>query len=114
MDDVVLIERDILYPTDNTIEPGCVNIKVFGPNKDNRIPVVIEEKTANSPLKHIATITRIMQDELFDRIFIDIRRDADIYIQADAHLSMEFGNHPYIKVNLVDEKVSAEGVELLI
>ncbi len=107
----ILIERDILYPTDNNIEPGCVHVQVFDPDKNNKIPVVIEEKTANSPLKHISTITKIIQSDLFDRIFIDIRKNADIYIRTDEELSKEFGNSPYIKVNFIDEMVSAEGVD---
>ena len=27
----LLFERDMLYPTDNSIEPGCIHAQVFGP-----------------------------------------------------------------------------------
>lgn len=111
MDKVILIERDILYPTNSSFEPGCVHVKVFGPDKNNKIPVVIEEKTTHSPLKNIATIAKIIQNDIFDRIFIDIRKNSDIYIRTNEELSKEFGSHSYVKINFIDGNVSAEGVD---
>lgn len=111
MDKGILIERDILYPTDSVVEPGCVHVQVFEPDKNNKIPVVIEEKTAHSPLKYIATIAKIIQNDIFDRIFIDIKKNSDIYIKANEELAKEFGNYNYIKVTFADDGVSAEGFD---
>ncbi|NLV35933.1 MAG: hypothetical protein GXY17_04570 [Clostridiaceae bacterium] len=111
MDKELLVERDILYSTDNSFELGCVNVKIFGPNNNNKIPLVIEEKTTNSPLKHIATITKIIQSDIFGRISIDIKKDCDVYIRVNEEMSKEFGNHSYVRVSWIDENISAEGVD---
>lgn len=108
----VLIEKDMLYPTDSSLELGCIHIQVFGPDQNARIPVVIEEKTNYSPLKYIDSITRIMQSDIFDRIFVDIRKNVDIYIKADSSLSAEFGDKSYIKVDLTGDKITGMGVNL--
>ena len=94
----VLFEKDFLYPTSNNHEPGSVHIQIFHPNKDARIPLIIESKTTHSPVKDIDTIIRIMQSDIFDRIFIDIKKNVDIYIKVNTELSKEFGDKSFIKV----------------
>ena len=34
----VLFEKDMLYPTDNSIEPGCIHIRIMGPDSRSRLP----------------------------------------------------------------------------
>jgi len=108
----LLFERDMLYPTDNSIEPGCIHAQVFGPESDAKIPVIVETKTAHSPLKYIDNIIRIMQSEIFDRIFIDVRKSVDVYIKTTNQKISEFDNHSYIKVDLNGEKPKFTGVDL--
>jgi len=112
MNSDVLFERDMLFPTDNALEPGSVHIKVYGPDKDVKIPVVIESKTSHSPLKYIDAIVRIMQADIFDRLTIDVKKNVDIYIRADSELSAKYGNHQYIRVNYSEEDITVEGIEL--
>lgn len=112
MNSDILFERDMLYPTDNSIEPGCIHIQVLSPDKNAKIPVLIEDKTNHSPLKHIDSIIRIMQSDIFDRIFVDVSKNVDIYIKANAQLAEEYGNHSYIKVIVAGDKTEGIGVEL--
>jgi hypothetical protein len=108
----LLFERDMLYPTDNIIEPGCIHAQVFGPDTDAKIPVVLEAKTAHSPLKYIDNIIRIMQSEIFDRIFIDVRKSVDIYIRANNDQKTDFDNHSHIRVFLDGDKPRFTGIDL--
>lgn len=108
----LLFERDMLYPTDNSIEPGCIHAMVYGPDSDAKIPVILEAKTAHSPLKYIDNITRIMQIEIFDRILIDVRKSVDIYIKLTSQLSADFNNHSHIRVDLNGDKPKFTGVDL--
>ena len=39
----VLFERDLLYPTDNIIEPGIIHVKILNPD-NSRMPVIVEPK----------------------------------------------------------------------
>lgn len=111
MNSDILFERDMLYPTDSSFEPGCIHIQVYGPDKDTKIPVVIDAKTAHSPLKHIDSIIRLMQNDIFDRIFIDIKKNVDIYIKANDELSAESGGHKYIKVCFTGDKIETVGCD---
>jgi hypothetical protein len=108
----LLFERDMLYPTDNVIEPGCIHAQVFGPDTDAKLPVVLEAKTAHSPLKYMDNIIRIMQSEIFDRIFIDVRKSVDIYIKATNLQISDFDNHSHVKVDLNGDKPKFIGIDL--
>lgn len=107
----ILIERDILYPTDSSIEPGSIHIQVFSPDKNAKIPLEIESKTRHFPLKYIDTIMRIIQSDIFDRIFIDMRKNVDIYIKTNAETATEYGNHSHIKLSFFGDRVESEGVD---
>ncbi len=112
MNSDILFERDMLYPTDDTLEPGSVHIKVYAPDKNVKIPVVIESKTSHSPLKYIDVIVRIMQADIFDRLIIDVKKNVDIYIRADSELSAKYGNHKFIRVDYSANGITVEGIEL--
>ena len=34
----VVYERDLLYPTDNVNDPGCIHVEVLSPNKSGKMP----------------------------------------------------------------------------
>lgn len=107
----VLFERDMLYPTGNINEPGSIHIQVLSPNKIAKIPVVIECKTNHSPLKFLDTIIRIMQTDIFDRIFVDMSKNTTLYIKAGNELLAESGGKPYIKVSHGDAGFEFTGAE---
>ena len=94
----VVFERDLLYPTGNLSEPGSIHIEVLGPNKKSKMPIVIESKTAHSPVDYINSIIGIMQGDIFDRININVKANADLYIKSSAELKQRFGEHNYIKI----------------
>jgi hypothetical protein len=109
MNTEVLFERDMLYPTGNLNEPGSVHVQIFNPNKRARIPVLIESKTNHLPLTYIDSIARIMQSDIFDRIFVDIKKNVDLYIKIEAELSKEYDGKSFIKVVYNGNKVEYEG-----
>jgi len=111
MNSGVLFERDILYPTGNSNDPGSIHIQVFGPDQSIKIPVVIEAKTNHSPLNYLDSIVRIMQSDIFDRIFIDIKKSVDIYVRNTAEASTEYGNHDYVKISFSGEGVQIVGTD---
>lgn len=107
----VLFEKDMLYPTDNSIEPGCIHIRVLSPDSGNKLPVLIEDKSNHSPMHHIDSIIRLMQTDIFDRILVDVKKNVDIYIKAD-NMAVEQGKVKYHKVLLTGDKIMSEAVEL--
>lgn len=111
MNTEVLFERDMLYPTSNLNEPGSVHIRVFNPNNSARIPVLIESKTGHSPLNYLDSILRIMQSDIFDRIFIDVRRTLNLYIKAAGDISKEYGGKAYVRVTFDGEKATLAGTD---
>lgn len=102
----VLFEKDMLYPTDNSIEPGCIHIRVLSPDNSNKLPVLIEDKSNHSPMKYIDSIIRLMQTDIFDRILVDIKKNVDLYIKADTEGSV------YHKISMTGDKITSEIVEL--
>lgn len=110
MNTEVLFEKDMLYPTDNSIEPGCIHIRILSPDNKSRIPVLIQAKSNHSPMKHIDSIIRLMQTDIFDRIFIDIKKNVEIYVQEKQQPEGQNKNS-YIKVSFRDNEIIGEEVE---
>ena len=107
----ILLERDMLYPTSSGIEFGCIHIQICSPDQNARVPLVIESKSGHSPMKNIDTIVRIMQSDIFDRVFIDIKKSIDIYIKLSAEQSAEYGNHSHLKVRFAENGFEYEGID---
>lgn len=105
-----LFSRDLLYPTENLLEPGSVHIEVLNPDRRGRIPVVIEGKSPHSPLRHIDSIIRIMQSEIFDRILIDIKKNASVYIKTNNHTEKEYSGKEFVLVSFSGERAVFNGV----
>ncbi len=74
-----MFERDILYPTQNPLEPGSVNVTVYPPENTGGLPIVIKAKTYHNPVDYVMEIIGILQTDIFDRIRIDIRSKGIIY-----------------------------------
>jgi len=108
----ILFERDVLFPTDDSNYPGSIRLKVFDPDKNAKIPVFIEAKSNHSPLKYIDTILRMMQSDIFDRIFIDIKKNVDINIIVSAEIMPEYANFSHVKLSFYDGGFKSEGVNL--
>ena len=108
----ILFERDTLYPTETKNEPGSIHIQVFSPDKNSKIPLVIEAKSSHSPLDYIDTIIRIIQSDIFDRVYIDIKKNVDIYVKASTVTAGENSEYTHTKVSFSGDKFVSEGVNL--
>lgn len=100
----VLFSRDILFPTENISEPGCVHVDIYKPDKNSRIPIIVESKTEHSPVKHIDPIMGIIQSDILDRIFVDIRKNTNLYIVDKEGYSRDSDGKKYLKVVFKSDK----------
>jgi hypothetical protein len=92
-----LFERDLLYPTQNIIDPGILHVKLLNP-KESKIPVVIEPKSKHSAAGNVATILDVMQKEIFDRINIKVYENTIIYVSLNELDKPAYGDKPFLKV----------------
>lgn len=106
-----MYERDLLYPTENVNEPGCIHVEVLNPNTRGKMPVVIESKTSQSPVKYIDAIIRIMQSDIFDRILVNVKNTIDLYIISNESLSSISGGKKYLLVSFNADKAEFTGVD---
>jgi hypothetical protein len=110
MESKALFERDLLYPTETLFEFGSIHVSIFSPSENARIPVVIENKTVHSLLKYINTIVRIMQSDIFDRIFIDIKKNVDLYIAEDKEVSALY-DKKYVQILFNGDSFDYRGID---
>lgn len=83
-----MFERDILYPTQNPLEPGSVHVIVYSPENTGGLPIVVKAKTNNNPVDYVVDIVSILQTDIFDRTRIDIRSKGIIYfVPYDKNIS---------------------------
>ncbi|HOQ08395.1 MAG TPA: hypothetical protein PK127_10565 [Clostridiales bacterium] len=109
----ILFEKDMLYPTENSIEPGSIHIRILSPDNRSRLPVLIEPKSNHPPIKYIDSIIRLMQTDIFDRIFVDIKKNVEIYI-AKHNADGDRGDTTYIRVYYRDGELVEEEAESII
>ncbi len=107
----ILFERDILYPTKSSNDPGSIHIQVLEPDENSRIPIIIEDKSSHSPLEYIDNIIRIMQSDIFNRVSIDIRNNTVVYIKVTAEMKAEYGGYSHIKLSFSEDGVECIGVD---
>jgi len=108
----LLLERDFLYPTDNPNDPGSIHLQIYSPNDRARLPVVIECRTSHSPIKYIDSILRIIQSDIFDRIVIDLKKNADVYIKNNNPEIIEYAGYNHIHVIFTEDGIEYTGVNL--
>ena len=108
---IPMYERDLLYPTESINEPGSIHVEVLNPNKKGKMPVVIESKTSQSPVKYIDSIIRIMQSDIFDRILINIKNSIELYIVSNDDISSVSGGKKYIYAIFSGDKIEYKGVD---
>lgn len=92
-----LFERDLLYPTDNILDPGILHVKILNPD-NTRMPVIVEPKSSHSAIVNINTVLDILQKDIFDRINIRVYDNTSIYIQLNDIDKEKFGNVKYLNV----------------
>lgn len=98
----VLFERDLLYPTDNIIEPGIIHVKMLNPD-NSRMPVIVESKSNHSAVDNIDIVLDVMQKDIFDRINIKIAENTAVYIMLNDSDKKKFGEVEYLEVVYGDD-----------
>ncbi len=98
----LLFERDLLYPTQNVIDPGILHVKLLSPT-NSRIPVIIESKSVHSAVDNIKTIVDILQKEIFDRINIKIFENTLVYLKLNELDKLNYGGVECMQVILKDD-----------
>jgi hypothetical protein len=78
---VTLYERDLLYPTGDNNNPGCVNVKVYSPTKDGFIPIIIENCSTFLIKEYIYSVIKIVQNDIFNRVNINIKSNGAVIIK---------------------------------
>lgn len=94
-----MFERDLLYPTDKLLEPGSVRISVLRPDIEGRLALLISPKTEHNPLDYVDTIIEILQEDIFNRINIDIKKMGVFFFEKD---------NKHIKLVYKDDKPTIE------
>ena len=111
MDNNSVYERDLLYPSETLYEPGCINVKMYSPTKEGKIPVVINSRTNHSPVKNIDAILKIMQIDILDRINVNINKNIELYIVSNDSVKEVSNGKDYIKVNFTDNEIEFVAVD---
>lgn len=93
----LLFERDLLYPTQNIIDPGILHVKLLSPT-NSRIPVIIEPKSMHSAVSNINTILDVMQKEIFDRINIKVNENTLVYLRLNELDKPQYGDSECLQV----------------
>ena len=74
-----IFDRDLLYPTDNHMDPGSVHVAVMKPDNQGKLPVFITPKSNHNPVDYLETLIGIIQADIFDRTRIDIKSQGIFY-----------------------------------
>lgn len=93
----VLFERDLLYPTDNVIEPGIIHVKILNPD-NSKMPVVVETKSNHSAVENISAVLDVLQKDIFDRINIKVYDNTSVYICLNDSDKAKYGDVKYLKI----------------
>jgi len=91
-----MFEWDLLYPTNNLLEPGSVRISVQKPDLEGRLPLLISPKTEHNPLDYVEKIVDAIQFGIFNRVRIDIKNHGIFFIKTE--------NSNYIRLVYKDGK----------
>ena len=89
-----MFERDLLYPTENLLEPGSVHVAVLRPDILGKLPILITPKTSHDPLDNIDILIDIIQSDIFDRTRIDIKNQGIFFFKVN--------ENGYIKLTFKD------------
>lgn len=91
---IPIFDRDLLYPTDNLLDPGSVHVAVMKPDDNGKLPVFIKAKSNHNPMDYQETLVGILQADIFDRTRIDIRKQGIFYftIKDDEFIKLTYQN----------------------
>jgi len=93
----LLFERDLLYPTDNIIDPGILHVKIMSPD-NSKMPVIVEPKSNHSSVENIDAVLDVLQKDIFDRINIRVYDNTSVYILLNSSDKAKYGDVKYLNV----------------
>ncbi len=93
----LLFERDLLYPTDNIIDPGILHVRILSPD-NSKMPVVVEPKSNHSAIENVSIVLDVLQRDIFDRINIRIYDNTTVYILLNDLDKEKYGDVKYLKI----------------
>jgi hypothetical protein len=93
----LLFERDLLYPTDNIIDPGILHVKILSPD-NSKMPVIVEPKSNHSSVENINAVLDVLQKDIFDRINIRVYDNTSVYILLNDSDKAKYGDVKYLNV----------------
>ncbi|MEZ0536940.1 hypothetical protein ACAG39_06765 [Caldicellulosiruptoraceae bacterium PP1] len=71
---------NLLYPTEKPLEPGIILVTIEKPHK-NKLPIEVKSLDEKDILKYIPQIAKEIQDQILDRININILVDVDFIVE---------------------------------
>ena len=101
-----MFDRDLLYPTNNVLEPGSIHVAVLKPDIRGRVPIVITSKTDHNPLDYVETLVDIIQADIFDRTRMNVREQGIFLFRTEdtyTKLVFEDGKQFTKKIDNIDE-----------
>ena len=111
MNKSAMFEKDLLYPTANISEPGSIHVEILNPNKNGKMPVVIESKTAHSPVEYITSIMQIVQGDIFDRIHVDVKANVQMYLKLGDEIKSQYEDKQYLMVVVDGDKIDFKAID---
>ncbi|WPX07785.1 hypothetical protein [Anaerocellum danielii] len=75
----VLYNIKLLYPTDIPVSPGVINVEIYKPQQ-GKLPIYIKSLDENDPKRFIPNIASIIQEEILNRININIVTQTQLYV----------------------------------
>lgn len=92
-----LFESDLLYPTENLLDPGILHVKILNPN-NSKMPVVVEPKSGHSAVENVNSILEVLQKDIFDRINIKVYDNTLVYVMLNDSDRKAYGDLKFLKV----------------
>ena len=93
----LLFERDLLYPTDNIIDPGILHVKILNPG-NSKMPVIVEPKSNHSAVENVSAVLDVLQKDIFDRINIKVYDNTSVYLLLNDLDKAKYGDVKYLNV----------------
>jgi len=93
----ILFERDLLYPTDNILDPGSLHIRILNPD-NSKMPVVVEPRSYHSAIENVNAVLDVLQKDIFDRINMKVYENTSVFIMLNDQDKVKYGDVKFLNV----------------
>lgn len=111
LDKKVVYERDIVFSVADDNELVTLHVEVLELTRNGRIPVICKTNSRHIIVDHIDKITKRLQEDIFDRLDINVKNSVDINIKANDETRKRYGDKNYIRLTYKDDKPYLEGID---